>query len=64
MIVHIYREESYEFYLVEINHDSSEWKRGRSIEIPDELVARYKKAMEELGEVQELLKEIHDGQGW
>lgn len=61
MLVHIYREESYDFYLVEINQDSSDYARKRSVEIPDELFARYEKAWDELGDVQELLRDIHEG---
>ena len=64
MIIHIDRDESYDFYLVKIHPDSSLYQKKRSVEIPDELVARYEKAVHEFGEVQELLKEIHDVQGW
>lgn len=64
MIVHIDREESYDYFLRRIHEDSDSYEKERSVEIPDELVARYDKAVDELGEVQELLEEIHDGQGW
>jgi len=64
MIVHIAKEESYDFHLVAINENSDSYERGLSVEIPDALFARYKKALDELCDVQELLGEIHDRQGW
>lgn len=64
VLVHIYREESYDFYLMEIRENSDAYEKKRSVEVPDELVVRYKRAVDELGDVQELLREISDGQGW
>ncbi len=69
MIAHIDREESYDFVLYEVSQDSSTYERKRSVEVPDELVERYKKVQHEYREVQKLLRELYereiDGvQGW
>ena len=60
MLMYVDREESYDCYLVEIDQDSSSHDRERAVEVPDELVARYRKAVHEYGEVEELLREIWD----
>lgn len=58
MLVHIDRYESYDYFLKMIDQDSSDYERKFAVEISDSLLSRYKSAMDEYGEVQELLKHL------
>lgn len=55
MLVYVDRDSILEYYLVEIDKGSH---LRRAVEVPDELVARHRKAQDEHREVQALLREI------
>ena len=60
MLVYVDRDSWLVYGLMEIDKDSTDYEIKHAVEIPDELVARHKKAQDEYGEVQELLEEIWD----
>ncbi len=66
MLVYVDRDSGLYYILMEIGKDSPDYEKKRALEIPDDLVARHKKAQDEYGEVQELLKELYEQQppGW
>ena len=66
MLVYVDRDSGLYYILMEIDKDSTDYKKKRAVEIPDDLVARHKKAQDEYEEVQELLKELYEQQppGW